>query len=84
MEIMKYLHQSKERKVYTAPVSFFVIGVAVGMVLMMILFRYFESGIKSWGGSSWASFPLLVIYLSFGAFAWTKFKRDFSQLLNRE
>ena len=81
---MKYLHRSTERKIYTAPMSFFIIGIAVGMVLMMMLFRYFESAIKSWEGSSWGSFPLLVIYLSIAAFVWRKFKRDFSQLLNRK
>ena len=39
---MRFPHQSDEYKVSAAPVSFLVIGIAVGMVLMMILFRHFE------------------------------------------
>jgi len=81
---MEFLHQSDEKRVHAAPWGFFVIGVAVGMVLMMILFRYFEPAIKSWGGSSWGSFPLLVVYVGIAAVLWRKFKRDFARLLNRE
>jgi len=81
---MKFLQQSDERKIYAAPTGFLVIGAAVGMVLMMILFRYFETAIKSWGGSSWGSFPLLVVYVGIAVFLWRKFKRDLARLVGRE
>jgi len=44
-----------------------VIGMAIGMVLMVILFQYYEEAIKSWAGYSWLAFPLLGVYL---IFAW--------------
>lgn len=77
---MSFMNRSPEQKVYDAPWGFIVIGIAVGMVLMTILFRYFEPAIKSWGGYSWGHFPLLAVYIGITIFIWVKFKRDFRRL----
>ncbi len=81
---MSFLNRSPEKKVHDAPAGFFVIGIAVGMVLMTILFRYFEPAIKSWGGYSWAHFPLLAVYLGITVVIWRKFNRDFRKLFKSE
>jgi hypothetical protein len=70
-----------ERKVRTYPVLFVFIGVAIGMVLMVILFLYFEDGIRSWAGYSRLAFFPLGVYVAIALLLRSSFQRTLSQLL---
>ena len=72
---------SAKRIVNGAPVAFTVIGTAIGMVMMVILFQYFEPQIKSWAGFSPLAFGLLAVYLAITSVVGVIFKRHLAELL---
>ncbi len=81
---MKHPSGSDAKHVYGAPWGFFVIGMALGMVVMVILFKHFEPAIKSWAGYKGGAYLLLVVYSGITAVLWFKFRRNFRQLIDRE
>ena len=70
-----------EKLVRDAPILFIIIGIAIGMVLMVILFQYYEDAIKSWGGYSRLAFPLLAVYMTLAWIHARVFRRKLSEML---
>tara|TARA_B100000953_G_scaffold157318_1_gene130214 strand:+ start:2803 stop:3060 length:258 start_codon:yes stop_codon:yes gene_type:complete len=70
-----------EKLVRDAPIPFIIIGIAIGMVLMVILFQYYEEAIKSWAGYSQLAFPLLAVYVTFAWILGRVFRRKLSEML---
>ena len=75
---------TRENLVRDAPIPFMVIGMAIGMVLMVILFQYYEEAIKSWAGYSWLAFPLLGVYLIFAWILRHVFQLKLSEMLGEK
>ncbi len=67
--------------VYGAPVTFTFIGTAIGMVVMVLLFYYFEAQIKTWAGFSPLAFGLLAVYLGIACVVGVIFKRRLAKML---
>jgi len=72
---------TRENLVRDAPIPFMVVGMAIGMVLMVVLFQYYEVVIKSWAGYSWLAFPLLGVYLIFAWILRHVFRLKLSEML---
>ena len=77
----KHPERKIERKIRAYPFLFLLIGVAIGMVLMVILFQYFEEGIKSWRGYSRLAFLPLGVYVAIALVLRRNFQHKFSRLL---
>ncbi len=63
------------------PAAFLVIGAAIGMVLMTLLFYFFEETIKAWGGFSPLAFFLLAVYFSIAWYLVRIYRRNLKKAL---
>ena len=63
------------------PTAFLTIGAAIGMVLMTLLFYFFEDAIKSWAGFSPLAFGLLCVYMGIAWFILRYYRRTLEEVL---
>ncbi len=73
--------QDVKKRMQVFPVAFLTIGAAIGMVLMVLLFYYFEETIKSWSGFSRYAFGLLGVYLGIAWFIHRQYRRTLDKVL---
>jgi len=72
----KLMPQDMEKRMRSYfPSAFLTIGIAIGMVVMVILFYFFESAIKSWAGFSPIAFLLLFIYIGIACFILRQYRK---------
>ena len=72
-------HDRNKRMRSYFPSAFLTIGIAIGMVVMVILFYFFESAIKSWAGYSPLAFLLLFVYTGIAWFILKKYRKTLDQ-----
>ena len=65
------------------PAALLTIGVAIGMVIMVLLFLFFEQVIKAWAGFSPLAFGLLCVYTGIAWFVLRQYRRTLQRLLER-
>jgi len=63
------------------PTAFLTIGIAIGMVAMVLLFYFFESAIKSWSGFSPLAFLLLLVYTGIACFILRQYRKSLTETL---
>jgi uncharacterized membrane protein YbhN (UPF0104 family) len=81
----KLMPQDMEKRMRSHfPSAFLTIGIAIGMVVMVILFYFYESVIKSWAGFSPLAFLLLLIYTGIACFILGQYRKSLAETLNRK
>jgi hypothetical protein len=79
----KLMPQDMEKRMRSYfPSAFLIIGIAIGMVMMVILFYFYESVIKSWSGFSPLAFLLLPIYAGIACFILGQYRKSLERTLN--
>jgi hypothetical protein len=73
--------QDTRKRLQSFPAAFLAIGIAIGMVLMVILFYFFEGAIKSWSGFSPLAFGLLCVYTGIAWFILRLYRRSLEKAL---
>jgi len=77
----KLMPQDTKKRMRSFPAAFLTIGIAIGMVLMVILFYYFEESIRSWAGFSPLAFGLLCVYTGIAWFILRLYRRSLEKAL---
>jgi hypothetical protein len=77
----KLMPQDIKKRLRSFPAAFLTIGIAIGMVLMVLLFYYFEESIKSWAGFSPLALGLLCVYTGIALFILRLYRRSLEKAL---
>jgi uncharacterized membrane protein YbhN (UPF0104 family) len=77
----RLMPQDTKKRMLSFPAAFLTIGIAIGMVLMVLLFYYFEDTIKSWAGFSPLAFGLICVYTGIAWFILSLYRRSLKKAL---